>query len=473
MESPYNAVAVALSLPELVSVILGCYFSGLEWRQPGDRPNSAAALRVNSLWFDCGIGHLWSDPNACAYLLEVSRKRRQIYASKMEYMSVWFPRDYGPWSVFDGLEFPRLKHFATTIPFNTPSDELEMEHFYVRTLQRFEFDGPLVSADLLRLLQDSCPNLKNVEFHTYKHPTATAPFAEFIRNMRHLETFIFKTAGFATNATRFIDGDLVLSLASRDSLTKLQVPWDWSTDAADSAARRLEDLGTNLDIKPFPALMKLTLCARQNVMRTLAPMLGNLSSLRLMINAPVAGALEPLRELVNLTSLEVTFRRSVNIPGHSLTGLAALSKLESLELRPLHPVWTRVTSSFSDADLELVAAHWPRLRSFGLFIKTAVSGAGFRALARHCRELRRWEMWGPLQVDELLAQGYGGVVLFPELEHLRLEGFAGVDYTMGSSWVGSLYFQRLLEYHFPRLRELITPHCQIQLSEHAFTESML
>ncbi|TFB04447.1 hypothetical protein CCMA1212_003888 [Trichoderma ghanense] len=444
----------------------------------------ANEMIVSSLWFDCGIEHLWSARDACIHLLAVSPERRQIYASKMRYMNVWYANEHRHWLAFEGLKFRRLKHFTATVSSILPFGILtHMMDYCVRSLQTFDFNGPHVSADLLGLLQDNCPNLKHAWFHAHEHPGTTAEFAEFIRNMRFLKVFIFKTASFSNSSRSSIDGDFLSSLARRNSLINLQVPWDWSVDAVDFATRQLGDLGSDGGIGPFPSLEKLSLSAASSAMQKLAPMLRNLSCLRLTVRDADADAIEPLRELVNLRILEVTFRQSAHIPGASLAALATLSKLETLELKPLYSILTKVTSCFSDADLELVASHWPRLRFLSFGVNCAVSARGCRSLALHCRELRRWELAGPLRVDQLLADGLGGVVLFPELEHLRFEGFAGIVYDgdrykkstnmFSSSWVGSSYFHCLLECHFPQLREIVTPHCRIRLSEHAFTEAML
>lgn len=473
MEPPYGAAVVALSLPELVSEILAFYFNARDWRRPRDNLNYAAAIRVNSLWFDCGIEHLWAIPDAFIYLRIVAPERRQIYASRIKYMSVWYASEQRQIYAFHDLDFRRLKHFTATVPSLTSLDVHEMRHIFVQSLQTFEINGPHVSTDILGLLQDGCPNLKCVRFYTYEHPATTAPFTEFIRNMPCLKIFAFDTSGTLAASDRSIDGDFLLSLARSNELTILQVPWEWSMDAARFASRRLADLESYSNVRPFPSLVDLDLSAPSNAIQTLAPMLRNLSHLHLTVKTADADPIKPLRELINLKSLEVTFRYATDIPGASFTGLATLTKLECLKLKPLHPVLAKVTSCFSDVDLELVAPCWPHLRTLSFGVRCVISARGFRSLAFHCRKLRRWEISGPLKVDELLPDGFAGAALFPELEYLRFDGFAGVIYDRNSSWVGPVYFQCLLGYHFPQLRELVTPHCRMRLDEHAFTEAML
>ncbi|KAL6878948.1 hypothetical protein J3F83DRAFT_268573 [Trichoderma novae-zelandiae] len=473
MEPPSNTAAVALSLPELVSRILAFCFHVGDGEDPRVCSALVAAIRVNRLWFDCGTEQLWSVPNASIHLRAVPPERQQIYAFKIENVEVWYTDAHRHWSAFRNLEFRRLKRLTATVPSNASFCIHQIKHFCVRSLQSFDFDGPLVSAEMLGLLREKCPNLKYIRLHMHKHPATTAPFAEFIRNMPLLETFVFKAAMAPKSSTCLIDGDLLASLARRKNLTTLQVPWDWPMSAADEASQRLVGLGSDREVRPFPSLVKLTLSAPSNAMQKLALLLKNLGCLRLTVDETDADAIEPLRELVNLTTLEVTFKKAVDIPGASIAALATLSKLEALQMKSLHPILIRITSSFSDADLELVASHWPRLRSLTFGINCAVSASGFQSLGLHCRELRQWEIAGPLQVDELLPIGFRDVVLFPKLEYLRFEGFAGVVYDRDSSWVGLLYFHCLFDYHFPQLKEIVTPHCRIRLNEHAFTETML
>lgn len=162
MEPPWSAAAVALSLPEILGIILGFYFTLEDWRDLLEWPASAAPLQVSSLWFDCGIEHLWSARDACIHLLAVSPERRQIYASKMRYMNVWYANEHRHWLAFEGLKFRRLKHFTATVSSILPFGILtHMMDYCVRSLQTFDFNGPHVSADLLGLLQDNCPNLKH------------------------------------------------------------------------------------------------------------------------------------------------------------------------------------------------------------------------------------------------------------------------------------------------------------------------
>ncbi|KAL7823942.1 hypothetical protein V8C26DRAFT_8964 [Trichoderma gracile] len=428
MEPPYSAATVALSLPELVSEILAFYFNPEDCGRAQDHPNYAAAIRVNSLWFDCGIDHLWAISDPFTHLRNVSPERRQIYASRVQHLSVWYANEYRHLSMFDDLEFRRLKHVSATVSSMASLDVYRMTHIFVQSLQTFEFNGPHVSADILELLQDGCPNLKRVGLNTYEYPATTASIAEFIRNMPSLEVFAFETSGTSAASSHSIDGDLLLSLARSKRLTKLQVPWEWSMDAAEFATRRLADMESHSEVKPFPSLMVLNLSAPASAIRTLAPMLRNVSCLHLTVKTADGDPIAPLGELINLKCLKVTFRYAMYIPGASLAGLATLSKLEVLDLKPLHPILTKVTSCFSDADLELVAPCWPRLQSLGFGIKCAVSATGIRVLARHCRELRKWEMVGPLKIDELLPYGFAGAALFPKLECLRFDGFAGVVY---------------------------------------------
>ncbi|PTB69607.1 hypothetical protein BBK36DRAFT_1165859 [Trichoderma citrinoviride] len=418
MEPSSTAATVALSLPELVRKILEFYFGVQYW---GDRPASVSAIR------------LWSNPDAYRHLGEVPPERRQIYASKIRNIEVWDSSKHCNLSALEGLEFPRLKHLMTDVPSIDSFNKHQMKPFCVRLLRTFIYHGERVSTELLELLRDNCPNLKHALLSTYKEQPPTASFAGFIQSMPFLETFIFTTARIAsTPPSPTVDGDLLSSLARRSNLVILQLPWPWSRDAAVSATRQLVDVESHREARPFPSLMSLTLSVPSNAMSKLASMLTNLSRLHLVIKTSDGDAIEPLRELVNLTRLQVMFGETVYIPGASLAALATLSKLESLILAPLHPVWINVTSSFSDADLELVASHWPRLHSLVFGIHCAVSGRGFRSLSSHCRELRRWEMSGPLQVDELLSENLGGPPLFPKLEYLRFAGFAGVMYNMNT-----------------------------------------
>ena len=113
MEPSSTAATVALSLPELVRKILEFYFGVQYW---GDRPASVSAIRVNRLWFDCGIEQLWSNPDAYRHLGEVPPERRQIYASKIRNIEVWDSSKHCNLSALEGLEFPRLKHLMTDVP---------------------------------------------------------------------------------------------------------------------------------------------------------------------------------------------------------------------------------------------------------------------------------------------------------------------------------------------------------------------
>jgi hypothetical protein len=93
------SLARALGLPEILFQVLGM----LE-----DDPKTLAnAIRVNSMWLDCGVPKLWQHSPADA-LGRVDPHRRQMYASRIVRLEFLGPTDVPSGQL--GLEFPRLYH---------------------------------------------------------------------------------------------------------------------------------------------------------------------------------------------------------------------------------------------------------------------------------------------------------------------------------------------------------------------------
>ncbi|PTB42179.1 uncharacterized protein TrAFT101_008721 [Trichoderma asperellum] len=138
--------------------------------------------------------------------------------------------------------------------------------------------------------------------------------------------------------------------------------------------------------------------------------------------------LAPVSRLQNLEELTIDYLQSNIIDVEALMKLGALSRLSRLHLGPF-PHETRISlvqSEFSDHDCEALARRLPHLRHLRLRMQCNISTKAVEAFLRHCPNLRKCEVFQPLNTDNLFTAA-PGVLVFPQLATLNLKRLTGEE----------------------------------------------
>lgn len=418
-----SAVQEALSLPEIFAMILeaeecsgedNCLVPILNIH---DLKN---AMRVNRLWFEIAAEKIWADWGSIDWLFQVPPNRRQIYASKMAQVSITGLKPAIYHRQYKGLVFRKLRNISLEV-----YGKYELRHlepYLVPSLQSFSFSYvPKFDSEALSCLQRKTPNLREISISTARFNATLESFCRFIRHAPHLKSVTVSLFGSKTIAATT---ELLSCLAQSRRLEILRLPWCWTEHVSQQVAAET----LHSDLLPFPQITEITLIASSKAVSKLVPLVVNIRQLVLIVKDSTVDVLAPVSRLQHLEDLTIYYLQFNIIDVEALIKLGALSRLSRLHLGPF-PHETRITlvqSEFSDHDCEALARRLPHLHHLRLRVQCNISTKAVEAFLRHCPNLRKCEVFQPLNTDNLFTAA-PGILVFPQLATLNLKRLAGEE----------------------------------------------
>lgn len=405
----FDSTEQALCLPEILDLIFSFCLDA------NDLGTLSKAVQVNRLWFECGTEKLWTSTKATPNLLRVPGDRQQIYASKIFTISFDYTISRRYYDAFKDLKFRRLRELDI---FSYGLDVREIELYCAPLLQKVKFDGCFVQISTLGCLRN-CRELRSIQLRVWRGLTPQLVL-DVLKHLPLLQEASLSHGPVGHTIIGAISGDLLLHLAQSKCVTYLKLPWSWSASAVEQVTIAKDDMG----FTSFPVLESLHLVATAAAIEGAVPLLRNLTSLTLMLEDSDYGAIWHITGLTALTTLSLTFRKTIKISAAAMTALNALSKLRTLIMKPKQrssndaPIV--IETDFSNDDCEIVASHWPDLRHLSLQLVCArLSTKGLLSLARHCRSLDFCETSQDINLDDLFSDDCNGDALFPQLRTLH------------------------------------------------------
>lgn len=417
-----SAAQRALSIPEMVNMIFDA--------RNGSENNGfilgyndlGKIIRVNRLWFDIGAEKLWANEENINSLFNVSPKRRQIYASKITFISLLGERLERYYHEYRDLQFWRLNK----ISLNAHHFSYQTQHiapYLVSSLKSFDLcNASEVYTELFHRLEKNCPQLEEISISAKRFMGPFELFYGFIRHARLLKTV--RISSFGDEHIEASD-ELLSCLAHSRKLERLELPWCWNEIAVEDA--EAEILHSN--VVPFPKMKTLSLVASSMAISNLVPLVINTIQLTLILQDSEFDVLPHLSNLRNLKILTIYYQESEAIPVESLMELGALSKLVALRLSPLpykNGTMRYLQSRLLDYDCEVLARRWPHLRCLRLRMECNISTNAVESFLRHCPNLHTCEIYQPLDTTHLFTTAPGYLV-FPQLTKLTLSKLTGEE----------------------------------------------
>lgn len=432
----------ALRLPEILSHVLT------------HLPHAplAAALRVNRLWFECGLAVLWWEPpcTALAALTTITTDpaRRALYAAQV--MSLPFNGDDegALHVVLQDLAFPRLRSLSLDSYRPADGGAYPLTQYFSPALRELHFYGGMMSAATLDALRVNCSaGLRELLIENLDLSAVTA--AELHRLLAGCPALERLVLMFGMGP--LMTEDLLVHLAGRTGLASLSVRGrEYGVEAWERVAAEVE--GT-----PFPQLTTLDVALPAAAVAVLVPLLPQcLNALALSLSSPggpspTAAALvqmlpditalasmsihgsgagwpsvvRPLAALTGLRQLDLQYPDGTPLPRDELLALGQLTMLESLSIFPAyHPQYEDLWSyepGFTTEDFITVFTAMKKLDLLRFEVQCRVSEAALYALAKGCPELRSCVMLNVFDLREMDA-GLGEGVVFPSLLTMELGG---------------------------------------------------
>lgn len=395
-----------LTLPEILINI----FDTLE----SDQATLAAAIRVNKLWFDCGIRVLWREATPVA-LADVGPTRAQIYASKITSLQFSSDEDGLRHAGFIHLQFSSLKSI-TLDSYRPPHDNsYAIQQYFSPALQRLAFYGGTLNEALLTDIRDKCWRLKTLLIDSPGEEIQPAFFTSFISQYATLEhmTFMF-------GAGHLITEELMEHLAQRSNLQSLSIGKPWPTLLSQKIAKDIPD--------PFTTLKKLQLKLASAAVQPLVSMLKlkSIKNLGLSIQDAEEPVLCHIASLSSLTSLFVQFDVPTELSKADILSVGALHSLTELTIAPNivydNSSLSSLNSGFSHDDFDKMCSNLHQLRTIRFDVQADLSAAILLSLSKYCPLLKDCRFPYHLDIPGLKLETHQ-TVLFPNLISLDIGSF--------------------------------------------------
>lgn len=397
-----------LALPE---ILLSVFRSLIDYH---DRSDLARAIRVNKLWFDCGISILWRSPDL-KHLVAVDATRRQIYASCV--VKLWRVRHGDHHFQFQDLDFCSLKQVHLDGGRSAQSERsYPLEQYFPSGLRQLTLSvGSLLTNALLERLAATSTHLNSLMINTEHGSASASAIINLIsRNMELDEVVLVAGKGDS------FDDKLLVHLATRPNLKNIKIRGIWSANIMERVFQEVES--------PFGNLTTLELRVSSAAVSRLVTMLPNVNSLNLRMEDVDHDFLVHISTMTKLQTLGLEVN-GFEIKPDELLSLRSLENLETLEISELcFGRFFSLTSKISDAEFELMVSNLRSLNVFYFGVQGNLSVDCLATLSRHCPQLAICSLTvnGSLQEIGLETREHP---MFPKLESLSLEGVTEVGWT--------------------------------------------
>ncbi len=409
----------ALQLPEVLRQVLQFLHNHL--------PSLNAAIRVNRMWFACGVDVLWSQPPEEALnCVKSSRERRQFYANMITALRV-----IPPCVLAEGLLLPRLRQLRLYESSLVEADDVPRLLQYIQpTLEEFSCGlthpglSHLASAAPLRRLR----SLSVASPSCDSDPVRLAGFVDWLAQQAPilllLQALHVNYLPCGPHETRVLDRAFCV-FAQLPALTTLELrgtlpPVRSGTivQAQAIAGERVRP-GTH---RPFARLQSLHLPIAAEAAPALCRLLPGLTKVSLAVQGkePVLPA---LAALTGLRSLRVSLASEWNEEQWStLPTLGRLPELQSLCLLVAKNGRGDGAGGLSDASLVelLQLGTLANLKCLNLGVAAAYTNDILPLIGRACPKIAFLEIRDVFSLEALLRSDFN-MPLFPELEVLQVQ----------------------------------------------------